>query len=108
MTYLPVTTEILKSNVLKVAIVFNYTKFQFEIWLSAVNRKKRDELLNLIFKSKWNKYKTVENNENADAIVEFKIKGTDEFGDKNKIVSIIAREATKFIDEIESFVGGDT
>lgn len=104
MTYLPVTTDVLKSHGLKIAIVFNYTMFQFEIWLSAVNRKKRDEVLNSIHKSKWNKYKTIENNENPDAIIEFKINGIDDFGDKNRIVSIITKEIIKFVDDIESLI----
>jgi hypothetical protein len=104
MTYLPVTTDILKRNGLKIAIVFNYSLFQFEIWLSAVNRKKRDEILLTISQSKWIKYKTVENNENADAIIEFKIKGINDYSDKNRIVSFITNATIMFISVIESFI----
>jgi hypothetical protein len=104
MTYLPVTTENLKNNGLKIAIVFNYSLFQFEIWLSAVNRKKRNEVLDIINQSKWQKYKTIQNNENTDAIIEIKIKGINEFSNKNKIVSLIAKETILFIDDIEEFI----
>lgn len=104
MTYLPVVTDTLKVNGLKIAIVFNYHLFQFELWLSAVNRKKRNEILEIISKSKWNRYKTVEDNENTDAIIELKIKGIDEFGNKNRIVSIVAKETVTFINDIESFI----
>lgn len=76
MTYLPVTTDTLKSNGLKIAIVFNYSLFRFEIWLSAVNRKKRIEVLEMISHRRWEKYDTVQNDENADAIIEIRIKGT--------------------------------
>ncbi|MBN2444000.1 MAG: hypothetical protein JXJ04_21740 [Spirochaetales bacterium] len=104
MTYLPVMTDILKRNGLKIAIVFNYSLFQFEIWLSAVNRKKRNEVLEIILKSKWNKYTTVENDENIDAIIELKIKGIIEFTNKSRIVSLIKRETFTFIREIEEFI----
>jgi hypothetical protein len=104
MTYLPVTTDILKSNDLKIAIVFNYPLFQFEIWLSAVNRKKRDDTLKTISQSKWKKYKTVENNENTDAIIEFKIKGINDYSDKNRVVSLITNATIIFISDIELFI----
>jgi hypothetical protein len=104
MTYLPVTTDILKSNGLKIAIVFNYSLFQFEIWLSAVNRKKRNEVLEVISQSKWKKYKTVQNNENTDAIIEITIKGINEFSDKNRIIPLITKETITFIDDIEEFI----
>ena len=104
MTYLPVTTEILKCNGLKIAIVFNYSLFQFGIWLSAVNRKKRNEVLEVISQSKWQKYKTVQNNENDDAIIEIAIKGINEFNNKNRIISLITKETIAFIDDIEEFI----
>jgi len=104
MTYLPVTTEMLKSNGLKVAIVFNYSLFRFEIWLSAVNRKKRNEVLGAMSQSKWTKYKTVQNDENTDAIIEIAIKGSNDFGNKNRIISSIAKETSAFIDDIEDFL----
>jgi hypothetical protein len=104
MTYLPVTTDNLKSNGLKIAIVFNYSLFQFEIWLSSVNRKKRNEVLEIISQSKWGKYKTVKNNENTDAIIEITIKGVNEFNNKNRIISLITKETVSFIDDIEEFI----
>jgi hypothetical protein len=104
MTYLPVTTETLKSNGLKIAIVFNYSLFRFEIWLSAVNRKKRNEVLEVISQSKWQKYKTVQNDENTDAIIEIQINGINEFNNTNRIVSLITKETIVFIDDIEEFI----
>jgi len=104
MTYLPVTTETLKSNGLKIAIVFNYTVFQFEIWLSAVNRKKRNDILEIISQSKWIKYKTVQNNENTDAIIEIKITDINDFSNKDRIVSLITKETVAFISNIEEFI----
>jgi hypothetical protein len=104
MTYLPVITGVLKDNGLKIAIVFNYSLFQFEIWLSAINRKKRKEVIEIISNSKWIKYETVENDENTDAIIEFKINGINEFDNKNRILSIITKETISFIDDIEKFI----
>jgi len=104
MTYLPVTTATLKSIGLKIAIVFNYSLFQFEIWLSAVNRKKRDDVVEMLSHSKWQKYKPVQNNENTDAIIEIKINGIKNYNNKNRIVSLITKETIVFIDDIEEFI----
>jgi len=104
MTYLPVITNSLKNNGLKIAVVFNYSSFQFEIWLSAINRKKRKEVLEIITNSKWKKYKTVENDENTDAIIELKIHGITKFDNKSKIISLIKKETVTFIDGIEEFI----
>ncbi len=104
MTYLPIITNKLKDNGLKIAIVFNYSPFQFEIWLSAINRKKRKEILEIITNSNWKKYKIVENDENTDAIIELKIQGIDEYTHKSEIVSLISKETVVFINELETFI----
>ena len=104
MSYLPVTTESLKTNGLKIAVVFNYGSFQFELWLSAVNRKRRNEVLELLSQSKWEKYKTVQSDENTDAIIEIQIKGITDYNNKNRIVSLLSKETISFIDDIEEFI----
>lgn len=104
MTYLPVTTDILKENGLKIAVVFNYSLFRFELWLSAINRKKRTEVLAIMSQSKWKKYKTVENDGNTDALIERAIKGIDDFNDRSGIASLITKESITFINDIESFI----
>jgi len=91
-------------NGLKIAIVFNYSAFLFEIWLSAINRRKRKEMLEIISGSEWKKYDTVKNDENADAIIEYKIRGIDDFQNKSKIISLITKETIIFIDEIEKYI----
>lgn len=104
MTYLPVTTKKIKGNGLKIAIVFNYTLFQFEIWLSAVNRKRREDVINVLSHSNWKKYKLVKIDENADAIIEHIVRGIDDFGEKGAVVSLIVKETNSFIDDIEVFI----
>lgn len=104
MTYLPVVTNLLKQNGLKIALVFNYSSFQFEIWLSAVNRTKRNELLNLISHSTWNTYKTVENNENTDAIIEYKLPKITNYENFSEVVNTLSNETITFINNIENFI----
>lgn len=104
MTYLPVITSKLKEHGLKIAVVFNYASFQFEIWLSAVNRKKREEVLPLFSDKKLKKYKIVKIEENADAIIEHPVKGIDDFGKKDAVVSTIVKVTMAFIDDIEEFI----
>lgn len=104
MTYIPVVTETLKENGLKIAIVFNYDHFQFEIWLSSINRNRRKEFLEIINNKKFKKFKTVENNRNEDAIIEYCIEDIKDFNNKEKIISMISKEILKFICDIETFL----
>jgi len=104
MTYLPVVTETLKNHGLKIAVVFNYSSFQFELWLSAVNRRRRLEVREKLKGSTWNRCEMAASDRNPDAIIEFKVRGISEFGDRNRIVASLAKETFAFIGEIEKFV----
>ena len=39
MTYFPISPESLKSRKLKIAVVFNYDQFRFEVWLAGYNKQ---------------------------------------------------------------------
>jgi hypothetical protein len=57
MTYFSILPKSLKDRDLKIAIVFLYDTFRFEIWLSGKNKQVLAKYWEIISKSKWNKYK---------------------------------------------------
>ena len=104
MTYFPVFTDVLKKHLLKIAIVFNYDKFSFEIWLSANNKKTQNKYWEIIKEKKWKKYKIMESIVNEDSIIEYPIKITDSYNEINKLVNTIEKQSIDFIANIEVFL----
>lgn len=104
MTYLPVLTDMLKENGLKVAVVFNYEVFQFEIWLSAINRKKRQDILVKMDRLQWHAELRTQNDENLDAIIVMPVTQISDFNIQNTIVQLLFQNTIFFIDEIEHFL----
>jgi hypothetical protein len=55
-TYFPFTPKELKEHKLKIAIVYNYQKSVFEIWLAAQNKQIQKKYWEIFKNSDWNKY----------------------------------------------------
>ncbi len=55
-TYFPFTPKELKELKLKIAIVYNYQKEAFEIWLAAQNKQLQKKYWEIFKHSDWNKY----------------------------------------------------
>ena len=70
MTYFSVIPELLKRLNLKIAIVFVYDTFRFEVWLAAKNKKIQTKFWKLIKESDWNKYHVVSTTKGVDSIIE--------------------------------------
>ena len=102
MTYFPVIPNILKDKKLKLAIVFDHLKFQFEIWLSGQNRNIQNEYLKLI------KKKVVDENyiitENPDSIIEMVVIENPDFKELNKITAEIETCIMKFTTDIKDIL----
>ncbi len=104
MTYFPVFTDVLKKHLLKIAIVFNYDKFRFEIWLSANNKKIQKKYWEILKDKKWNKYKIMESIVNEDSIIEYPIKITTNYNEIDRLVNAIEKQSIDFIANIEEFL----
>lgn len=55
-TYFPFTPKELKEQKLKIAIVYNYQKSVFEIWLAAQNKQIQKKYWEIFKESDWDKY----------------------------------------------------
>jgi hypothetical protein len=70
MTYFALTPNTLKKRDLKLAVVFNYRTFRFEVWLAARNRQLQRRYWELLRDAGYKKHALVEPATGIDAIVE--------------------------------------
>jgi hypothetical protein len=104
MTYFPLFPEALKEKKLKIAIVFNYGEFRFEIWLSGYNKGVQAEYWKLFSEAKWEKYTVIPPAKGVDSIVEHVLVGNPDFNYLDALTEEIETGTTRFIKEIESFL----
>lgn len=104
MTYFSVLPKSLKDRDLKIAIVFLYDAFRFEIWLSGKNKQVLAKYWKIIKESNWDKYKIVAPVKGVDSIVEHILVDNPDFGDLEALTKQIDQGALKFIQDIEGFL----
>lgn len=102
MTYFPVSTKSLNKKKLKLAIVFNHPKTQFEIWLSGQNRQIKNEYLNTIEQSDLKKGFVI--TKNPDSIIESIITENPDFSDLDKLTTEIEKAVAKFIKDVTELI----
>jgi hypothetical protein len=103
MTTWPVPEE-LKARDLKLAIVFNYENFKFEVWLAARNRKVQKRYYELLLKSGYKKHPLIEPAVGIDAIVTAILKGDPSFEDESILTAEIIEGVTAFEKDIVTFL----
>jgi hypothetical protein len=104
MTYFSILPRSLKDRELKIAIVFLYDSFRFEIWLSGKNKQVLSKYWKVFKKNNWDKYKIVEPVKGVDSIVEHILVDNPDFSDLDDLTKQIDQVALKFIQEIEQFL----
>jgi hypothetical protein len=104
MTYFSILPKSLKDRDLKIAIVFLYDTFRFEIWLSGKNKQVLSKYWKVFNKSNWDKYKVVEPGKGVDSIVEYILVDNPDFSDLEVLTKQIDKGTVKFIQDIESFL----
>jgi hypothetical protein len=104
MTYFSILSKSLKDRDLKIAIVFLYDAFRFEIWLSGKNKQVLAKYWKIIDKSGWDKYKVVEPVKGVDSIVEHILVDNPDFSDLDTLTKQIEQRALEFIQDIEDFL----
>jgi hypothetical protein len=103
MTYFPFTPESLKKRGLKIAIVFVYENFRFEVWLAANNKKIQEDYWQLIKTSGWDKYTLVPAVQGYDSIIEKVVESDPEFGNPETLEARIENGVLEFIADVEQF-----
>jgi hypothetical protein len=104
MTYFSIVPDFLKERDLKIAIVFVYESFRFEVWLSGRNKKVLMKYWKVITESGWDQYKIAPQGKWADSILEHVLVEDPDFSDLEKLTGQIDHGTSKFLDDIESFL----
>ncbi len=98
MTYFPFTPKSLKSQKLKIGLVFNHEKIQFEIWLVGQNKQIQKKYWDLFKGSDQNKYTL--STTAKDSIVEHVLVDNPDFSQLDSLTKKIENGTLKFIKDI--------
>jgi hypothetical protein len=104
MTYFALNPESLKDKKLRIAIVFNYDTFRFEVWLAGINKQVQQKYWNLIKESGWNKYNLVPTTEGMDSILEHILADNPDFSNLDALTKQIEKGTLQFINDVEDIV----
>jgi hypothetical protein len=104
MTYFALFPDGLKARDLKLAIVFNYDNFKFEVWLAARNRKVQKRYYELLLKSGYKKHPLVEPAVGIDAIVSMILQEEYSLEDESTLTAEIIEGVTAFEKDIVEFL----
>jgi len=104
MTYFAVFTPALKERDLKIAVVFNYDAFRFEVWLAARNRKIQRQYWELFKDYSIEDYRIIEPAEGIDSIVECDLAADFDLDKPQELTVKIEEITVSFIDKMEKFL----
>ncbi len=104
MTYFSLLPTSLKARDLKIAIVFLYDSYRFEIWLSGKNKQVLSKYWEMIQQKGWDKYKVVKPVKGVDSVVEHILVSNPDFSDLDALTKQIEQESLEFICDIEEFL----
>ncbi|MDP1552101.1 MAG: hypothetical protein Q8M06_03705 [Methanobacteriaceae archaeon] len=107
MTYFSFTPDSLKSLKLKIAVVFIYDTFKFEVWLAGFNKNVQKEYWELLKKGGLQKYYLPSDIKGIDSIVENVLVENPDFGDLDILTEEIEDGTTKFIGDVVEFLSND-
>ena len=106
MTCFALTPGFLKPHGLKVAVVFNYDAFRFEVWLAARNRTIQKQYWELFRNHDWGEYRVVTPAAGIDSIIEGIIAEDFDIDNPDALTSRIEHVTNLFIERIERFLSG--
>jgi len=104
MSYFAIASESLIEKKLKIAIVFNYPEFQFEVYLIGVNNKVQSRYIQLFRQSSWDKFHVAPSADGFDFIVAHPMIKNPDFSDLTKLSKDIETGVTQFHREINDFL----
>lgn len=104
MTYFSFTPEPFRQKKLRVAIVFVYDTFRFEIWLAGYNKQIQAQYWKMFKDSGWDSFPLVPATKGEDAIIRHALVSQPDFRDPEVLTDQIERETLKFIDVVTEFL----
>jgi hypothetical protein len=104
MTYFAVIPQSLGKRGLKIALVFNYTLFRFEAWLSARNKKLQQDYWEKIRDSGWDRYTLAASTRGSDHIISCILENDPDFSEQEALTANIESRTLDFIHDVEGFL----
>lgn len=104
MTYFALHPAALKSRGLKLAIVFDYDEFGFEVWLAARNRAIQRQYWQLLRDNGWTAHRLMEPAPGIDAIVEVRVAEASVMQQPETLTALIEEAAQALLDEVLAFL----
>jgi hypothetical protein len=104
MTYFALFPNELKAPNLKLAVVFNYETFDFEVWLVARNRQVQKRYWKLFVNTGYNKHSLIEPTVGVDAILLAKIADDYSLEAEDDLTEHIVQGVTAFECDISTFL----
>jgi hypothetical protein len=104
MSYFAIAPRSLIEKKLKIAIVFNYPEFQFEVYLIGVNKKVQSRYIQLFRRSGWDKFRIAPSTDGFDFIVAHPLIKNPDFSDLTELSEAIESGVAQFDREIEGFL----
>jgi hypothetical protein len=100
MTYFALVPQSLKSRKLKIAVVFVYDTFRFEVWLAGVNKEVQNKYWKILKEKNCNEYRIPATTKGKDSILEYTLAESPDFTDKERLTKQIEDGTLKFIGDI--------
>lgn len=104
MTYFSIIPPALKERDLKIAVVFVYDAFRFEVWLSGRNQQVLARYWKIIQDSGWDRYPLAAQGKWADSVLEHGLVENPDFDDLETLTKQIEQGVLHFIRDIEGFL----
>ncbi|QKX06089.1 hypothetical protein HN014_14620 [Aquimarina sp. TRL1] len=97
-SYFPITPKVLKAQQLKIGLIFNHEKMQFENWLVGQNKQVQKEYWLLCKEQQWDQYPLSSTAQNS--IIKHPIIKNPDFEQLDILTKTIEKETLQFITAI--------
>jgi len=104
MTYFSFTPDPLKSLKLKIAVVFIYDTFKFEVWLAGSNKNVQKDYWELFTEKSLEKYHIPSSIKGRDSIVENVLVENPDFGDLDSLTQEIEESTLRFMEDMVEII----
>lgn len=104
MSFFSIYSSSLKTQKLKVAILFIHEPFRFEVWLVGSNKQVQSRYWKKIKESDWYQYPLVPSTKGVDAIIKHVLVENPDFNDFGSLTKQIENETMRFIQDVEGFL----
>jgi hypothetical protein len=107
MTYFALFPSSLRRRNLKIAVVFNYEAFRFEVWLSARNQDVQRQYWELFKDANWPQYRVAPPAKGVDSILECDVTSDFDLDAPDALTARIETTTMAFINQIDRFLSAD-